>query len=572
MVSDCEDIDQDGYDTCSSGEVGDDGLSVDCNDADASVNPGASEVCNGIDDDCDGVVDEGDGNCGAGTVCLLGSCVEDCVDSDGDGYDTCNPGDSADDDGNAEDCNDNNAGVNPGASEVCNGVDDDCDGVVDEGDGNCGAGTVCLLGSCVEDCVDSDGDGYDTCNPGDSADDDGNAEDCNDNNAGVSPGASEVCNGVDDDCDGYIDEDNVCVTECNDGNDNDNDDLLDAQDPGCWDDIDNSLTYNPELDDENRAGIACSHDSDCGNDAWSGNAQCGGDGNVYQTFLDFTCLNPGIGSSTCQLIANSQLKQTCQFGCLSGACLISNCLDVDGDNYDTCSSGDIGDDGLAEDCDDSDVSVNPGAVEICNGVDDDCDGVVDEDVCEICDNGLDDDGDGLIDGLIELDEDNNETGVFGKQGSTGNIIDAVRNSSSLKLTCPKGGNPFLRSTTAGWEEPRSDLHQTADKVCNLLGYREGKSSYCSSGGKCNFHSPEDNCLWYWDGSEWKYTNAGGLYKYRNSWITELTCEGRLPACNNGVDDDGDGLIDYCDGTNAGTCDTGCASVNDNSEIPHDPDC
>ena len=94
----------------------------DCDDSDASIHPGANEVCgNGVDDDCDGQVDEG---C-AGTV----------SDGDGDGF-TVAQGD----------CDDSDASIHPGANEVCgNGVDDDCDGQVDEG---C-AGTV----------SDGDGDG-----------------------------------------------------------------------------------------------------------------------------------------------------------------------------------------------------------------------------------------------------------------------------------------------------------------------------------------------------------------------------------------------------------------------------
>jgi hypothetical protein len=80
----------------------------DCNDDNASVHPGATEICgNGIDDDCDGQVDE---TCGS-------------PDNDGDGY-TVAQGD----------CNDNNASINPGATEICgNGIDDDCDGQIDEG-------------------------------------------------------------------------------------------------------------------------------------------------------------------------------------------------------------------------------------------------------------------------------------------------------------------------------------------------------------------------------------------------------------------------------------------------------
>ena len=44
--------------------------SMDCNDSNAAVHPGASEVCNGLDDDCDGVVDEG--NPGGGASCSTG--------------------------------------------------------------------------------------------------------------------------------------------------------------------------------------------------------------------------------------------------------------------------------------------------------------------------------------------------------------------------------------------------------------------------------------------------------------------------------------------------------------------
>ncbi|MDO8629598.1 MAG: putative metal-binding motif-containing protein, partial [Phycisphaerales bacterium] len=98
---------------------------TDCDDTNASIYPGATEVCNGLDDDCDGAIDEG-----AGTIWYL--------DWDGDGYgDPSNallactqpPGRVAD----FSDCDDTNATVHPGAVELCNGVDDDCDQTIDEG-------------------------------------------------------------------------------------------------------------------------------------------------------------------------------------------------------------------------------------------------------------------------------------------------------------------------------------------------------------------------------------------------------------------------------------------------------
>ena len=89
----------------------------DCNDDNASVHPGATEICgNGIDDDCDGQTDEACGN----------------PDNDGDGY-TVAQGD----------CNDNNASIHPGATEICgNGIDDNCNGQTDE---NCTEGLPTLI-------------------------------------------------------------------------------------------------------------------------------------------------------------------------------------------------------------------------------------------------------------------------------------------------------------------------------------------------------------------------------------------------------------------------------------------
>ncbi len=93
--------------------------SVDCNDTNSNVYPGATEACNGIDDNCVSGPDEG-GVCGS------------CIDNDVDGYG--NPGNSICSNGAATDCNDNNFNINPGATEICDdGVDNDCDTQIDEG-------------------------------------------------------------------------------------------------------------------------------------------------------------------------------------------------------------------------------------------------------------------------------------------------------------------------------------------------------------------------------------------------------------------------------------------------------
>ena len=164
--------------------------SEDCDDADAAVNPGATEVCDGVDNNCVDGVDEG----------VTSSWY---VDADGDGFgdaaavtEACDQPPGAVPTGT--DCDDTDASVYPSATEICDGVDNNCDGQADEG----------LASTWYPD---ADGDGFgDTdagealCEPPDGWVQVGN--DCDDADGSVFPGAAEVCNGEDEDCDGEIDE------------------------------------------------------------------------------------------------------------------------------------------------------------------------------------------------------------------------------------------------------------------------------------------------------------------------------------------------------------------------------
>ncbi len=153
----------------------------DCDDDDADRHPGNAETCDEAmhDEDCD--------------LTTYGP-----RDQDGDGYDDaacCNVSSSGATCG--DDCDDTRAGAHPSLAEVCDAFDNDCDGAVDE--------DVLVV---VYPDHDHDGYGAGTSEsrcPG-SPDFAASAGDCNDEEALVSPGVPEVCDALDNDCDGAVDE------------------------------------------------------------------------------------------------------------------------------------------------------------------------------------------------------------------------------------------------------------------------------------------------------------------------------------------------------------------------------
>ncbi|MDA1196951.1 MAG: putative metal-binding motif-containing protein [Nanoarchaeota archaeon] len=183
----CVDLDNDGY-SVTGGTCG----FIDCNDFDSTISPASVEIPeDDIDQDCDGT---------DAVVLIL------CTDNDGDGFSpdggTCGP----------IDCNDGLVGVFPGTIEDCtDNLDNNCDGLTDGQD----ASTCPAVP-----CTDNDGDGYGIGADIGQCTSSSVFGDCDDANGGINPGASENTNtlcfdGQDNNCDGNTDAtDNGCTSFC----------------------------------------------------------------------------------------------------------------------------------------------------------------------------------------------------------------------------------------------------------------------------------------------------------------------------------------------------------------------
>jgi hypothetical protein len=352
------------------------------------------------------------------------------TDADGDGYTT---GDG--------DCDDHDPDVNPEAEEFCDEVDNDCDGDVDED-----ATDVVVW------YADHDADGF------------GNSEvfveacwapdnmvgipgDCDDVDPLVRPDAAEMCDGIDNDCDGLVDGatsiDAVVYWEDDDGDGFGNPDEATASCILLPEHVDNDLDCDDREEDvyPDAAETCNGADDDC-----DGTIDEGFEFVVYYEDLDgdhrgnplkpvVACLPPeGFVYSAVDCDDGNrwvhgdmvefcdEIDNDCDGEIDEDVGTYAFVTDADGDGYGPTGAVSVMMDcfpgsGMAletGDCDDSDDEVHPSAWERCNGIDDDCDGRPDDGL-EENDYYLDADGDGygdpsVVDVACELPEGYSSTG------------------------------------------------------------------------------------------------------------------------------------------------------------------
>ena len=433
----------------------------DCNDSNSEISPIADEICDEIDNNCNDEFDED-----VTTTFYLD------FDEDGFGDDDQIVVDCEQPQGyvtQGGDCLDNDTLVNPNAYEICDEVDNNCDNLID---------INILYGPVFYE--DSDEDGYGdpehtimACTvPSGYVE---NNDDCDDHDDDIHPEGSELCNGIDEDCNGIADNDPIDATIWYLDADGDTFGQLSETLPSCTQPM-NYVLNNTDCDDQDNdvypdaIEICNNQDDDCdeefdeeaedrlmyfidsdgdgfgdgsaqeGTSMWScsqpqgyvlNDLDCDDNGeNASDIYPGATEICDGLDNNCDEQIDEQGTEETPiwyidtdndQFGNVQFP--ISSCTKPDGyvSNF--------------EDCDDENQAINPNAIEICDDVDNDCN--------------LQVDGDDAIDAQLfykDADEDG-----FGLEQIT-----------TIQCSVPEGYIDVLGDC----DDNDNDIHPDADEICN----------------------------------------------------------------------------------------------------------
>ena len=481
-------------------------------------------------------------DCEAGERCVDGVCVG--VGDGGDVEDSGPPDEmcvDADGDGHSaisedcargDDCDDANRSVRPGAAEACgDGVDNDCDGTVDEPDCDCRRGdrVVCYSGPAGTATVGVCRNGVAVCA------EPGMVGECR----GEALPGDETCDGTDEDCDGTVDEGlrNACG-ECGDepvelcGNELDDDcDGLTDEDCEC--------DYRCEC----ATGTSCVCEPPTNQPCYEGPFGTGGTG---------VCAG-GRRDCIADAATGENRWGTCDGQTLPGAECAGGAADgvdddCDGRIDEGCADGDGDGSPFPTDCDDANPDVHPGAPEVCNGRDDNCNGVADEGVTNACGgcgapaatdecgNGYDDDCDGVVDDGCECGAGDSQSCYGGPPGTEGvGTCVAGTQMCSGSMEFPEWG------TCTGQVLPLPEICNGEDDDCD----GEADERWASGSNACGWCDPTEIC----DGED---QDCDGLVDegVRNACgdcgpTPAEVCDGMDTDCDGRVDE---GVVNAC-----GTC-------------------
>ena len=587
--------------TCDQGWVDANGIASDGCEVECETSNGGVEICDDEDNDCDGRIDEPDAS-DAETYW---------ADDDGDGYGnpsvsekSCSPPAGFVD--NDDDCDDTDVAQNPEAEEICDGTeDDDCDGTIDE---EC----PCTIGQ-TRDCGTDEG----ICEFGQQeCTDSGTWGDC----LGGQDASPEICDGLDNNCDGSEDENfprkgDICsagrgeckdvgrlvcngagdAVECDASPKPTSNELCDGLDNDCDGEIDNGFGEKGDPCTEGEGAcespgtLVCKADGtgticdatpgspgteSCGNDI---DDDCDGDVDEGCT-CDYMGLSDGIcsegqpdGSGGCDAPVEYQADETNCDG-LDNDCdgvTDEGCrCDFDNTSTGVCSNGSIDGQGFCS------APANYESDEAtCDGKDNDCMGDIDE--------GCDDDGDGYCDDTFTVigspsicpnsapdtadDCDDNESrtypGAAPNESSSGCYQDIDKDGF--------GDDDPPNGVTPGGDCDDGDplSNPDAPEIC------DGRDNNCNgtTGDGGPFDGAQDDwCAQNYSDSNLRCRDISGTICCELRFDGDLRCDVETVCYNtdsngNAIDDDGDGAANCadpdCDGL---SCDTASTCVFDSS--------